>query len=199
MRRASPSFSPSSSPASSLTLALAHSKLDQKIKEMTFIHQLFGGRLRSRVHCLACEHNSDTFDSILDVSLDLAGGRANSLKDALENLVRKDKLTGQNKYKCEKCVPLSLFLVLLSPPRSRSPRADSPPGHRCKKLVNAEKNFTIDEAPLVLTIHLKRFTPTGRKLAYPLKYPEQLKLGPYMSSVRRPCLSHPRSSSRPAR
>ncbi|GAA5911324.1 hypothetical protein JCM8208_005218 [Rhodotorula glutinis] len=130
-------------------------KLDQKIKETTFIHQLFGGRLRSRVHCLACEHNSDTFDSILDVSLDLAGGRANSLKDALENLVRKDKLTGQNKYKCEKC----------------------------KKLVNAEKNFTIDEAPLVLTIHLKRFTPTGRKLAYPLKYPEQLKLGPYMSSA----------------
>ncbi|GAA5853999.1 hypothetical protein JCM9279_003757 [Rhodotorula babjevae] len=130
-------------------------KLDQKIKETTFIHQLFGGRLRSRVHCLACEHNSDTYDSILDVSLDLAGGRANSLKDALENLVRKDKLTGQNKYKCEKC----------------------------KKLVNAEKNFTIDEAPLVLTIHLKRFTPTGRKLAYQLKYPEQLKLGPYMSSA----------------
>ncbi|KPV77255.1 uncharacterized protein RHOBADRAFT_52189 [Rhodotorula graminis WP1] len=130
-------------------------KLEQKVKETTFIHQLFGGRLRSRVHCLACEHNSDTFDSILDLSLDLAGGRANSLKDALENLVRKDKLTGQNKYKCEKC----------------------------KKLVNAEKNFTIDEAPLVLTIHLKRFTPTGRKLAYPLKYPEQLKLGPYMSSV----------------
>ncbi|BGP37514.1 hypothetical protein JCM10449v2_001420 [Rhodotorula kratochvilovae] len=130
-------------------------KLEQKIKETTFVHQLFGGRLRSRVHCLACGHNSDTFDSILDVSLDLAGGRAGSLKDALENLVRKDKLTGQNKYKCEKC----------------------------KKLVNAEKNFTIDEAPLVLTIHLKRFTPTGRKLAYPLKYPEQLKLGPYMSSA----------------
>ncbi|GAA6048143.1 hypothetical protein JCM3770_003682 [Rhodotorula araucariae] len=130
-------------------------KLEQKVKETTFVHQLFGGRLRSRVHCLACGHNSDTFDSILDVSLDLAGGRATSLKDALENLVRKDKLSGQNKYKCEKC----------------------------KKLVNAEKNFTIDEAPLVLTVHLKRFTPTGRKLTYPLKYPEQLKLGPYMSSA----------------
>lgn len=101
---------PSSSPLSSLPLladadSCPRSKLDQKIKETTFIHQLFGGRLRSRVHCLACEHNSDTFDSILDVSLDLAGGRATSLKDALENLVRKDKLTGQNKYKCEKCVP----------------------------------------------------------------------------------------------
>lgn len=36
----------------------------------------------------------------------------------------------------------------------------------------------------MLTVHLKRFTPTGRKLTYPLKYPENLKLGPYMSSVR---------------
>jgi ubiquitin carboxyl-terminal hydrolase 36/42 len=55
------------------------------------------------VHCLACGHNSDTFDSILDLSLDL-GNRANTLRDALDNFVRIDKLSGQNKYKCEKCV-----------------------------------------------------------------------------------------------
>lgn len=88
------------------------------------MHQLFGGRLRSRVHCLACGHNSDTFDSILDVSLDLASGRASSLKDALENLVRKDKLSGQNKYKCEKCVmrcpvPLGPVLPLSRAEQSR--------------------------------------------------------------------------------
>ncbi|BGO97356.1 Ubiquitin carboxyl-terminal hydrolase [Rhodotorula toruloides ATCC 204091] len=128
-------------------------KLEQKIKETTFVHQIFGGRLRSRVHCLACGHNSDTFDSILDLSLDL-GNRANTLKDALDNFVRIDKLSGQNKYKCEKC----------------------------KKLVNAEKYFAIEDAPLVLTVHLKRFSPTGRKITGQLRYPETLHLGPYMSN-----------------
>ncbi|BGP22426.1 proteophosphoglycan ppg4 [Rhodotorula toruloides] len=128
-------------------------KLEQKIKETTFVHQIFGGRLRSRVHCLACGHNSDTFDSILDLSLDL-GNRANTLKDALDNFVRVDKLSGQNKYKCEKC----------------------------KKLVNAEKYFAIEDAPLVLTVHLKRFSPTGRKITGQLRYPETLHLAPYMSN-----------------
>ncbi|GJN88157.1 hypothetical protein Rhopal_001122-T1 [Rhodotorula paludigena] len=130
-------------------------KLDQKLKETTFVHQLFGGRLRSRVHCLACEHNSDTFDSFLDLSLDV-GREAQSVQQALNVLTRKDKLTGSNKYKCEKC----------------------------KKLVNAEKNFTISEAPVVLTIHLKRFTPTGRKITGLIKYPEVLNLGPAMADSR---------------
>lgn len=85
-------------------------KLDQKLKETTFVHQLFGGRLRSRVHCLACEHNSDTFDSFLDLSLDV-GREAQSVQQALNVLTRKDKLTGSNKYKCEKCV-----VPFLSPP-----------------------------------------------------------------------------------
>ncbi|GAA6039623.1 hypothetical protein JCM8097_002222 [Rhodosporidiobolus ruineniae] len=134
-------------------LAGKGAKLPPAIQHQTFIHQIFGGRLRSRVHCMSCEHNSDTFDSILDLSLDL-GNRADSLRDALGNLVKPDKLTGGNKYKCEKC----------------------------KKLVNAEKRFTIEDAPLVLTIHLKRFTPLGRKISGLIKYPEVLKLGPYMSN-----------------
>ncbi|GAA5918087.1 hypothetical protein JCM1841_005245 [Sporobolomyces salmonicolor] len=127
-------------------------KLEPAQKEQTFVHQIFGGKLRSRVHCTVCEHNSDTFDAILDLSLDLSN-RAESVRDALANLVKVDHLRGQNKYKCEKC----------------------------KKLVNAEKRFTIDQAPLVLTMHLKRFTPTGRKVSGAIKYPEQLRLGPYMS------------------
>lgn len=52
---------------------------------------------------------------------------------------------------------------------------------RCKKHVNAEKCFTIHEAPLVLTVHLKRFSPLGRKISHPLQYDEQLSLRPFMS------------------
>ena len=54
--------------------------------------------------------------------------------------------------------------------------------HRCKKYVNAEKQFTIQEPPVVLTIHLKRFSPLGRKIGHPLQYDEALSLEPFMSS-----------------
>lgn len=52
---------------------------------------------------------------------------------------------------------------------------------RCKKPVLAEKQFTIHEAPTVLTIHLKRFSPMGRKIGHQLRYDERLSLQPYMS------------------
>ena len=52
---------------------------------------------------------------------------------------------------------------------------------RCKKPVLAEKQFTIHEAPTVLTIHLKRFSPMGRKIGHPIRYDETLSLQPYMS------------------
>lgn len=45
----------------------------------------------------------------------------------------------------------------------------------------AEKQFTIHEAPTVLTIHLKRFSPMGRKIGHQLRYDERLSLQPYMS------------------
>ena len=52
---------------------------------------------------------------------------------------------------------------------------------RCKKPVLAEKQFTIHEAPTILTIHLKRFSPMGRKIGHPIRYDERLSLQPYMS------------------
>jgi ubiquitin carboxyl-terminal hydrolase 36/42 len=52
---------------------------------------------------------------------------------------------------------------------------------RCKKSVTAEKQFTIHEAPAVLTIHLKRFSPMGRKVGHAVKYDVKLPLRPYMS------------------
>ncbi|SGY65766.1 BQ5605_C004g02594 [Microbotryum silenes-dioicae] len=129
------------------------STLDQPAKDSTFVHQIFGGRLRSRVTCEACGHASDTFDSVLDLSLDV--NKTTSVKEALDRFIKTDSLRGANKYKCEKC----------------------------RKLVNAEKGFTIDRAPMVLMIHLKRFTATGRKIGDTIRYPDQLQLGNYMSDV----------------
>ena len=44
--------------------------------------------------------------------------------------------------------------------------------------MNAEKRFTINKAPLVLTIHLKRFSPFGSKLTNLLHYDEHITLKP---------------------
>ncbi|KAK0206694.1 Usp36 protein [Desarmillaria ectypa] len=126
-------------------------KLDPKVAETSWVHKIFGGKLRSRVTCQSCGHNSDTYDSNLDVSLDIH--RMSSVKDALHKFVTPDYLKGGDKYKCE----------------------------RCKKYVNAEKRFSIHKAPLVCTIHLKRFTPMGNKISHQVNYDERLSLAPYMS------------------
>ncbi|KDQ64359.1 hypothetical protein JAAARDRAFT_94004, partial [Jaapia argillacea MUCL 33604] len=126
-------------------------KLDPKLAETTWVHKIFGGRLRSRVTCHECNHNSDTFDSILDLSVDIH--ECHGLKETLRKFVAVDYLKGANKYKCEKC----------------------------KKSVIAEKQFTIHDAPLVLTVHLKRFTPLGRKIGHLVRYEERITLRPAMS------------------
>ncbi|EIM85714.1 cysteine proteinase [Stereum hirsutum FP-91666 SS1] len=126
-------------------------KLDPKLAETTWVHKLFGGKLRSRVTCQSCGHNSDTFDNILDLSIDIFG--ASSVQQALKKFVAIDSLKGADKYKCD----------------------------ACKRRVVAEKRFTIHEAPVVLTIHLKRFSPLGRKIGHAIKYDEKLTLAPYMS------------------
>ena len=52
---------------------------------------------------------------------------------------------------------------------------------RCNKSVIAEKKFTVHEAPLVLTVHLKRFSPMGRKIGHHIKYDDHFSLRPAMS------------------
>lgn len=52
--------------------------------------------------------------------------------------------------------------------------------HRCKKLVNADKTFAVETAPLALTIHLKRFDANGRKITDTVRYPAHLDLSPAM-------------------
>jgi len=64
------------------------SKADPKIAETTWVHKIFGGKLRSRVTCSECHHNSDTFDSMLDLSVDIHG--VDSLRDALRKFTAVD-------------------------------------------------------------------------------------------------------------
>jgi ubiquitin carboxyl-terminal hydrolase 36/42 len=71
------------------------------VQETTWIYALWGGKLLSRVSCMQCGANSDTYDSYLDLSIDVAGG-VTSVRDGLDKFVAIDHLKGANKYKCEK-------------------------------------------------------------------------------------------------
>ncbi|XP_017273910.1 ubiquitin carboxyl-terminal hydrolase 42 isoform X2 [Kryptolebias marmoratus] len=131
---------------------LPGTKLDRQTQATTFIHQVFGGYLRSRVKCLNCKSVSDTFDPFLDITLEIK--TAPSVSKALEQFVKPEQLDGENAYKCTKC----------------------------KKMVTASKRFTIHRSPNVLTLSLKRFANfTGGKITKDVKYLEYLDLRPFMS------------------
>lgn len=129
------------------SIVSSHRTPNSPVASTTLPHRIFGGKLRSRVHCLNCKANSDTLETFLDLSLDI-NGRIFSLDDALKSFTRIDRLEGSEKYKCEKC----------------------------KKKVIATKQFTIDSLPPILTIHFKRFTLTGGKLNKLVDFPEQINM-----------------------
>ncbi|XP_077595850.1 ubiquitin carboxyl-terminal hydrolase 42 [Stigmatopora nigra] len=131
---------------------LPGTKLDRQTQATTFIHQVFGGYLRSRVKCLNCKAVSDTFDPFLDITLEIK--MAPSVSKALEQFVKPEQLDGENAYKCSKC----------------------------KKMVTASKRFTIHRSSNVLTLSLKRFANfSGGKITKDVKYLEYLDLRPFMS------------------
>ncbi|PWZ03275.1 cysteine proteinase [Testicularia cyperi] len=132
-------------------------KPDDPVRRTTFVQKIFGGKLRSRVTCHSCGYNSDTFDPFMDLSLDVRKG-INTLADAFRAFVAKDKLTGSEKYKCDKC----------------------------KRKVDATKQFTIETAPPALTIHLKRFTAFGGKVSRQIAFDESINVAAYLSVNRGP-------------
>jgi ubiquitin carboxyl-terminal hydrolase 36/42 len=132
----------------------------------TFVYRIFGGRLRSQIRCEDPNargtpgegFTSSTYDPFLDLSLEI--NRASSLDGALRRFTEAEVLDGDNRYRL--------------------------PSEKGGQLVRATKRITIDEAPNVLTVHLKRFEFGGRghkvtrKVAFFAGAP--LDLGPYMSA-----------------
>ncbi|XP_067937262.1 ubiquitin carboxyl-terminal hydrolase 36-like [Watersipora subatra] len=128
--------------------------LEKLSKETTFVHQVFGGYLRSQVKCMQCKTTSRTYDPVLDVSLDIKG--VNSVERGLQKFVQPEILDVDNAYRCS----------------------------RCQKKVRALKQFTIHRAPKVLTLHLKRFDYhrlMGGKVSRHIDFSSTLNLRPYMS------------------
>jgi len=119
----------------------------------SFIYRIFGGRIRSQVKCTSCNYESNTYDPFLDLSLEI--NHASSVDKALKRFTAIESLDGANKYKC--------------PKENRS--------------VRAVKRMTVETAPSVLVIQLKRFefSMSGRKVSKQVEFDPVLDLSPYMS------------------
>ncbi|KAH6783617.1 ubiquitin-specific protease 19 [Perilla frutescens var. hirtella] len=124
-------------------------------QETTLIQHIFGGRLRSQVICAECNNVSNQFENMMDLTVEIHGD-AGSMEECLDQFTAEERLHGDNMYKCD----------------------------GCNAYVMAWKRLTIQRAPNILTIALKRFQ-SGRfgKLNKRVTFPETLDLSPYMSEL----------------
>ncbi|XP_058101095.1 ubiquitin C-terminal hydrolase 15-like isoform X2 [Magnolia sinica] len=130
-------------------------EVDSSLQETTLIQQIFGGRLRSKVKCLKCHHESERYENIMDLTLEIQGW-VESLEDALTQFTAPEDLDGENMYRCG----------------------------RCAAYVKARKQLSIHEAPNILTIVLKRFQ-TGKygKINKCISFPDMLDMIPFMTGT----------------
>jgi len=126
------------------------SKLDSRSKETNPLGQIFGGYIRTEVTCLKCKHTSTTFQHFQEIPLDIQHG--STLEDAMGHYFRRERLEGDNAYKCDKC----------------------------KSKVPATKKFSIERAPNVLCIQLKRFGLMGGKMSKHINFSRQLNLNRFL-------------------
>ena len=104
---------------------------------------------------MECAHCSDSFEPLIDLSLEI--NNSDSIIEALESFIAVETIECDDKYQCEKC----------------------------KLGKSVYKQLTIDKAPEVLSIQLKRFINTGTfgtKIVKDVSFPQILDLKPYVNN-----------------
>lgn len=125
-----------------------------KNQAQTPLFKIFGGKLRSQIRCEKCDYRSDTFDETFTLNLPLPRGKDCSFGEALDQFFAIDKLTKDNKYKC----PV------------------------CKSLQNATKRLSVNVAPRILIVTIKRFDIFGRKITKSIRYPASFNMKTFMDA-----------------
>ncbi|RCV31529.1 hypothetical protein SETIT_6G185200v2 [Setaria italica] len=122
-------------------------------EETTLVQLIFGGYLRSKIKCSRCHISSEQCERMLDLTVEIDGD-ISSLDEALVRFTSTEVLDGENRYHCS----------------------------RCKSYERAKKKLTIEEAPNVLTIALKRYQ-SGKfgKINKAIRFPETLNMVRYMN------------------
>ncbi|KAM6149637.1 LOW QUALITY PROTEIN: ubiquitin carboxyl-terminal hydrolase 17-like [Erethizon dorsatum] len=130
-----------------------YTQSDLHSEDRDLVHQIFGGYWKSQIKCLHCGGISDTLDPYLDIALDIKA--AQSVKQALTQLVEPEKLGGENAYYCSICL----------------------------KNMPASKTLSLHMFSKVLIFVLKRFSDfSGEKVSKHVQYSEWLDMQPYAST-----------------
>jgi len=126
------------------------------IKELQYtsaVHRMWGGFLRSQVHCQACGKDSNTDDPMLGVSL----ATQSNLIRAFKKYTAKEQLTGTEKYFCEHCKKKQNAykrMQILKPPPVLAVHLKrfefSKSGNRIKKSEHVTFERELDIAPFVV-------------------------------------------------
>ena len=134
-------------------------------RDQSFITSLFGGQYSSRLYFDTCGHTSTKHEAFYALSVEIPNisGRQISLDDCLRSYCSQERLTDDDRAKCDQC----------------NMRRDS------------TKQIMITRAPQFLVVHFKRFHTSGRstrKIHAPVNFPlENFDLEPYM--IRQPSSS----------
>ncbi|RZF33341.1 hypothetical protein LSTR_LSTR007686 [Laodelphax striatellus] len=121
------------------------------------IVDLFVGQLKSTLKCATCGHCSTTYDPFWDLSLSLPDRISHvRLTQCLDTFTRDEVLEANEMPTCSKC----------------------------KTRRKCTKSLKIQRLPMILVLHLKRFSPSEssrhRKMTTLVDFPlENLDLGPY--------------------
>jgi ubiquitin carboxyl-terminal hydrolase 36/42 len=111
-----------------------------------------------QLRCCNCGHSSDTYEPLIDLSLEIED--VDTLPRALESFTKVEKIEDSGtRFICEKC----------------------------KEEVLMEKQFMLDQAPSVAAFHLKRFKTDGsfvEKVDKHVEFPLELDLQPYTTVCR---------------
>ncbi|XP_058191335.1 ubiquitin carboxyl-terminal hydrolase 20-like [Rhododendron vialii] len=123
-------------------------------EDENLVKRVFGGRLISKLQCCNCGHCSDTYEPLIDLSLEIEN--VSDLPSALESFTKVEKIEdSETKFTCE----------------------------NCKEEVSLEKQLMLDRAPSVAAFHLKRFKNYGsyvEKIDKHVEFPLELDLLPYI-------------------
>ena len=106
-----------------------------------------------QLRCCNCGHISDTYEPLIDLSLEIED--VDTLPCALESFTKVEKIEDpEMKFTCD----------------------------NCKEEVSVEKQLLLDQVPLVAAFHLKRFKTDGtyvEKIDKHVEFPLELDLLPY--------------------
>ncbi|OCF30719.1 hypothetical protein I316_07605 [Kwoniella heveanensis BCC8398] len=151
-----------------------------RMRNDSFIVDLFQGQYRNRLECLTCHKTSTTYDAYMYMSLPVPSGKSRVvIQELIDEFVKAEVMEKEDAWNCP----------------------------RCKVPRRASKTLTIARLPPVLLIQLKRFTTQNgvfwdkseTPVIFPVKGLDLTRHVPYRQATGREDLDDPRTQIGPFR